>query len=273
MGWLTDQLLQVIHQVECGKAWPQQAIEGFIISLEKIPGASTVNGFRPITLFSLIFRTWGSIRSRECLRHLKPWIHATCAGNVPGRSTSSIWYGILQQIEEAQRWGFHTCGGVLDLVKAFDHLPRELILYLMVRLSIPWQVVGAWGRAAASMSRRFKIRQAVGPALKSCTGLAEGDAMSVVGMLVLNVLAHTWMAHRYPRVVTWSYVDNLELTGDNADDVADAMRGMDAFCSLCDILIDANKSYTWSVDAECERPGRTHTVLASAHQLYGDCPM
>lgn len=71
-------------------------------------------------------------------------------------------------------------------------------------------IVGAWARASVKMHRRFRIQQVVGPPIRAVAGFAEGDGMSVVGMLTLNLLTHEWMSRKHPGATTWSYVDNIE---------------------------------------------------------------
>ena len=99
-------------------------VTGFVVALEKNPGAETVNQYRPITVFSLCYRTWSSIRARQVLQHLQPLAPSTCTGNLPGKHAAHVWYGIMQEIELAQLNKGSLSGWVVDLVKAFNMLPR-----------------------------------------------------------------------------------------------------------------------------------------------------
>jgi hypothetical protein len=56
LHWPTEAkqaLLDILHKIEKGEPWPRQMVTGFVVALEKTPGAETVNQYRPITLFSL----------------------------------------------------------------------------------------------------------------------------------------------------------------------------------------------------------------------------
>ena len=57
----TQVLLDLLYAIECGKEWPSSLLVGLVHSLEKIPNASKISQYRPITLFSVIYRCWSSI--------------------------------------------------------------------------------------------------------------------------------------------------------------------------------------------------------------------
>eukprot|EP00435_Cladocopium_sp_Y103_P017246 s235_g4.t1 len=89
---LTAAILHILHQVECGKMqWPRQWLVGIVHSLEKHEQPAAVTGYRPITIFSLVYRTWASIRARELLTHLLPEVSSYSFGNIPHRCTTHMW--------------------------------------------------------------------------------------------------------------------------------------------------------------------------------------
>ena len=98
------------------------------------------------------------------------------------------------------------------------------------------------------MSRRFKLRNAVGPPLKSTTGYPEGCGLSCAAMLGINFLCHQWVTVNHPTLTLWSYVDNIEVTGPSAASVEEGMAGLREVCTLLDVQIDAEKSFAWSVN-------------------------
>ena len=75
----------------------------------------------------------------------------------------------------------------------------------MHHLRVAPQILRGWSSALVNLRRRFKIRNAIGPALASVTGFAEGDAMSVTAMLGANLICHAWFRIRYPSVHMWSF--------------------------------------------------------------------
>ena len=268
---LTMRLLQILELVEQGHDWPVQMLVGFVVALEKVPGAQKVGQYRPITIFALSYRTWGSIRAKQILQHLCDQAPVECTGNLPGRSAMQIWHGVQTEIEMAQHTGKPLSGTVIDLVKAFNLLPRVPILTLMQHFGVPSQIVVAWGKALTLMQRRFRLRNCIGPAIRSSTGFAEGDAMSVTAMLVTNLVCHKWMTLKHPSTTLWTYVDNIECTAPDASTTIDALKSLADFTKAMDVLIDDSKTYVWSVAASERATFRDQQMVIkhSARDLGG----
>ena len=255
---LTLSLLHILHQVEQTGIWPEQLLTGFVVALEKQPNSKYVQQFRPIAVFPTAYRNYTSIRARQILRFLNPHIPSTCAGNLPHRYAAQMWRTIMDQIELGMRQGSDLSGGVIDLVKAFNALPRIPIMHVMSKLQVPIPILRAWSSATICVRRRFKILNKVGPPEMSTTGYAEGCALSCVAMLGFNVLNHCWCALKAPKVQLWSYVDNIEILGEDSTQVIHGMHALTEFCQGMDVSIDVAKSYTWSIDAAARRDLRQH---------------
>eukprot|EP00435_Cladocopium_sp_Y103_P056616 s730_g19.t1 len=117
-----------------------------------------------------------------------------------------------------------------------------------VLLGIPTQILHSWATALQVMERRFHIRGATGPPLRSCSGLPEGCGLSVVGMLLINVIADKWLSVRVPSCALWSYVDNLEITGASASTVQQGYAELSHILDMLDVPIDEQKTIFWSTD-------------------------
>lgn len=268
---LTLRLLDILAKVEQKTPWPIQMVTGFVVALEKTPGAVKVGQFRPITIFSLAYRVWGSIRAKQILLHLSSFAPMTCTGNLPNRFAAQVWLGIQSEIELAQHSNKKLSGVVIDLVKAFNHSPRVPILTMMKLFGIPQPILHAWSSALTGMQRRFKLRNCVGPSVKSSAGFAEGDALSVTAMLMTNIICHKWMSIKHPAVHSWSYVDNIECTTTDADEAEASLTSLQNFTDTMDVLIDKDKIYFWSINPTDRRQLRQNalTVKHSARDLGG----
>ena len=250
---LTKELLQVLHRVEQGEPWPITWVTGFVFSLEKLPSATKVQRYRPITVFSLIYRNWGSIRARQCLRHLSTLAPQNCYGNLPHRSANQLWYYMQSSIERAYADQTDISGCLVDIVKAFNHLPRLPILRAAKHLGLPKPVILAWTSALTTLERRFSIRGSIGPALRSSTGLAEGCAMSVVGMAITNIMVNEWMRQQQPQIRVWSFVDNWELTASNAQETVAGFNDLKRITELLDLQLDPAKTVIWATGPQCRK--------------------
>lgn len=246
---LTQRILDMISAVEQGHAWPTQTMVGIVSSLAKIPNPQFVNHFRPITVLTLCYRVWSSIRARQALRCLAEIAPFSLMGNMPGKSPKLMWYHLQGLIEHAQATNQTIAGGVIDIVKCFNFLPRTPLLEIAAHVGLSEAILVPWKSALRQIQRRFSIRGGVSSPLGSSTGFPEGCPLSVVAMGVANLACEYWMKYRFPSVQTWSYVDNLETVCAEAEEAVTSLEKLGEFCQLLDLQIDHDKSFCWSNEA------------------------
>ena len=99
-------ILDIIKKVEeCPSTmWPPQLVQGHVVALEKVDGAPSFDGFRPITVLPLVYRVWSSIRCRQILRHLSQYADKECVGNLPGKHTAHVWWTIQEALDMGMTW-------------------------------------------------------------------------------------------------------------------------------------------------------------------------
>ena len=268
---ITCALIDMLENIEKGAPWPRSTVTGIVFSLEKVQGASRVNQYRPITVFSLIYRTWSSIRAKQSLQHLVSHAPSFCFGNLPKRSAVQVWLGIQSQIETCHFDNQPLSGAMIDIEKCFNHLPRLPLLTVCCRLGVPDGTIRAWTRALIQMERRFAIRGSISPPHRSSTGCAEGCALSVVGMLAINILTDTWVHARVPQARLWSYVDNLEITTHSVDKSIEALTQLELVLKALDLTVDQQKTFMWANSATDRKHLRTlrHQTMMWARDLGG----
>ena len=259
-----EDLVHLIQALEQGANWPTQAVTGLVSALAKVPSAQKTQQYRPICIFSMFYRAWGSIRAKQCLRHLMTMVPSTLMGNIPGRSPQKIWYHVQQLIEHSYCTSSEMAGSVIDIVKCFNALPRWPLLQIARLLGIPESVMTPWENALRQMRRRFQVRSCVGQAIPSSTGFPEGCALSVVSMAICNITMELWMFYRFPSVRLWSFVDNIESTANSTELAIQSLQGLLDFCSLMDLTIDQGKTYLWSTTTE----GRKSIVDSQLHRRF-----
>ena len=246
---LHAQILQLLHIAETTGQWPKQLLQGAVHSLEKTPGAETVNEYRPITIMPLVYRIYTSIRSREILHHLKQHVPPTLLGNIPGRQATSLWWTMQHRIELALQSSEPLTGATSDVVKAFNHLPREVTFQVALRMGVHPNVVRAWASSAAHLQRHFVVKNSPSAQVSSTTGFVEGCGLSVVAMVLINTLLHAYLQHKHPEVTFTTYVDNFELQSRQVSETTQALQSLEGFCKLLDIQLDKKKTYRWAVTA------------------------
>ena len=132
---LVKQVLDLLDRVEGGEPWPQQTCFGVVEALAKVDGAHEVSTFRPIVVLSLLYRTWGSIRSRQLLARLTPHLPDGQIGFVPGQEAMNIWALGTAMVDLSCQGGVALCGLSSVLVRAFNCIPRTRATALVGILS------------------------------------------------------------------------------------------------------------------------------------------
>lgn len=245
-----DALLSIINHAECTGQWPHQILQGSVHSLQKTSTASTVGEYRPITILSTVYRCWGTIRGRQLLHHLSQFAPEFLHGSVAGKAAVSMWYQIQGRVECSQMDGVMCAGAILDVVKAFNCLPRWPLIRTAIAMGVHKRIIKPWMGFITLLERRFVVRQAYGPGLTSSTGFAEGCPLSVGAMLLCNLVLHRYFTLACPSVHLWSYVDNWELIAEQLEDLVEAIDTIARFASLVDIQIDQAKSLVWATEGE-----------------------
>ena len=197
----------------------------------KEPDAQWVNAFRPITVLSLPYRCWASLRCRQLIRWITATAPDTLIGNRPGKSTADLWFTIQAQIEEQHYNGGALSGVLTDIVKCYNMIPRLPTLVVLFR---------AGSTPPITLNRRSTCTSA-DPA-----GFPEGCSLSVCSMLLLNVACTYYIEHASLQATYWSYVDNLEATGPTGESAKSSLGAMQKVCHQLDLALDDKKTFLWS---------------------------
>ena len=170
------QLVSLLNEVELGsRDWPDQVMQGFVCSLLRPNNKLGADGYRLIVLFSLVYRTWASIRSRRLCSWIGELTQHDACGFLLKYEAMELWYAL----QSACQGGLDLCGYSTDLVKAFNNLPRAPILQIARRLGAPARVVDPW--FLQRVRRRFKIRDHSSQAITGSSSFAEGCPLSSAG--------------------------------------------------------------------------------------------
>ena len=247
---LQQTVVGVVNAIETGSmSWPDTALQGLITSLEKHDKAKGAGDFRPICVLSQIYRTWGSIRSKQILQFLDEQAPDHLIGNRPNKSTKHIWYALAQEIEIAHATGRQMGGVITDVVKCFNNIPRPIIAFIARHLTLPGPLVRCWHQALDKLARRFVIQGCCSEPVFSTNGYPEGDGMSVVAMCLLNFGLHAWVEQGLLATQVWSYVDNWELVTTNIRELPTAVERLQSFADQAGLQLDQRKTFAWALSS------------------------
>ena len=255
-------ILNMYSRAETDGCWPEQVMAGAVSSLAKTPEASSVNEYRPITIFGFAYRCWASLQARHLLDFASTWVDEGVFGNRKGYQAGHLWRTIVQEIETAYTSNLPLSGLTADIEKAYNCLPRWPVFCAARFAGTPVSVLYGWGGAVTQMCRHFKVRDSYSEGFQTSTGLAEGCALSCYGMLLLDHCFHRWVTTQSspPVVQGFSYVDNWDLLTWDPDWAIRQLEIVLSFAKMTDLTVDRRKTYGWSTSASVRRAFREANI-------------
>lgn len=218
-----------------------------------------INDGRPITILGYIARTTSKMISDQILQEWSNRWPPAISGGLPRRSARDLSILQLSQIEESKisrtAWG----GWTMDLVKAFNLIPRRVIRYLFLRLGVPSAACNFWFLSLSRMTRALQSGKSLGEAHGATTGLPEGDSMSVVGMLALSYLYYQRI--RTPKLHPYTYADNWSFMSMDQRDCMQAMIKIFNLVHSLKMRIDFTKSWCWATTKQFQEFWKSTSVL------------
>ena len=232
-----NSLAAIFGWIESNRRWPTVLAQWFIILLRKSEADTpSWSDLRPITVASSLYRLWARIRARRILAVLRERGTGMVRVNLP---TTTIWGFVSDFLDFHDHLGdeSHPSGIVLDIVKAFNTLNRAILR----------EFIDAWIHGLDQMTRRVSIQGNHFGACTGCTGVPEGDPLSVVAMWSFSRLfACVVHAHSTPVLTTpVTYADNWEVLSGSCREVI----ALYPVLATCRLPIAPKKCWAWALRA------------------------
>ena len=228
-----------------------QSNTGFIKSLDKCKGDGWVDSYRPITVYSLLYRAWSTHRAKCALKSLGEIMPSSVRGGIPARQAKSVWFEVAQLVELAQTTNTNMYGLAIDICRAFNSIPRLPIWAALTKMNFPTSILRAWGAFISSQCRHFTVRRSVGAPIQSTVGFPEGCAMSVFAMSILDWTLDLWIsASMVSPCQLYAYVDDWQWIFSAVEQYPRLWSSLESFTSAWQLEIDLKKSFAWALDGE-----------------------
>lgn len=256
-------LLGLYEHLEQGQPWPTQLVQGFVNCLDKQRGDGGVDSYRPIVIYPLATRLWSTIRAKQALLSIGPFLPGGLHGGVPKKQAKSIWFQLAQRLESAHFLGESLLGVAVDIQRAFNNLPREPIFCAAVQLGLPRHLLVPWASFLAQQSRRFKLRGVVGSSIPSTSGFPEGCAWSVFAMAIADWMLTRWLECQLASPhEALTFVDDWRIIFLDPNIFDEVWQVLLRFVSSLHLTLDLAKSYCWSAQA-ADRKKLLHRPVCS----------
>ena len=223
--------------------FPAHLAQARVSTLAKKDDPASMADGRPITVFACTYRLWASLVAKQILSSWSTWLPEAVAGCVPHRSVQDISYFLQAEIEAALCSGEPKGGFSLDIIKAFNNVPRAPVIALLQHLGVPQSVACLWQDFLGKAQRCAEFLGGLGSPFGATTGVPEGDPMSVVAMVSLCWLASQVAVPAHSDLRT--YVDNFSWLSSNVEGLAACLSKAQSFCHALRLPIDWTKSYSW----------------------------
>eukprot|EP00435_Cladocopium_sp_Y103_P026104 s1941_g6.t1 len=243
----------IFAEAERTGEWPLQLLNGRVVCLAKTSAPQGVMDYRPITILGHVYRLWGSHFARLGIRALEQVLPDTLYGSRPCRFAGQVWSQLLWAVEDSITQGVDLTGIFADIQKAFNCIPRLVVFEAAALLGFPMSLLTAWAGALSQLGRRFQLGPNLTSAVYSVTGMPEGDGLSCLGMVIVDILFHEWHRQFFPLCQPVSYVDDWTLLTTCPARMHQMFACLQSFTEALDLHLDMKKTCTWSVTAAGRR--------------------
>ena len=262
-GWCAEDLqilpfsaVEHLCQI-CQRLW----LDGFspcymqarTILLAKIENVRHMGHCRPITILGQLYRLAMKVISDQILADWANKLPTDISGGIPGRGSRLLMYRQQSRIEEAIVSGPSVGGFVLDLVKAFNCIPRRPLAYMLRNMGVPILVVKFWMKSLHHLTRLPQVGKHLGTCVKSTTGVPEGDALSVCGMICVAYHYHQYLTTFLNHVKVGIYADNWGWLTICQKQNFLALQMTLRFVHSIRMSIDFDKSWAWATSRDFKK--------------------
>ena len=210
-----DMLAALFNRFTIQGEWPKDLLLASVALLAKVSFPETAKDGRPITILATVYRLYAKIMAQKMLKSMLGHLPKTLLGSVPHCSTSDAAWELQARFEESMYQSEEgsaatgIAGVSLDLSKAYNTIPRQLVAMLARRCGWPEALVKSYMNFLNGLTRFFKIHQGLHQPTTSNTGVPEGDPIAVPVMIMVTWGVTNTMAESGGDLV--SYVDNWTL--------------------------------------------------------------
>ena len=243
---------------------PSHLMQGRTVLLAKNSEPKSMHDGRPITILSVLYRLASKIVFDQVIQTWMIFLPNAISGGIPGRGARDHALNQILQVEKAIIGKSGLCGSCIDLVKAFNLIPRRPTAIILNNLGIPQNILAFWTNSLARMRRVPQAFDCIGHCMESTTGLPEGDSWSVLGMLGISTFWYFKLLN--PCLKPHSYADNWSWLTKNQKQNILAWQKTLNFVSSLRMVVDTNKSWVWATTKDLKNSSSDISLLSPSGQ-------
>ena len=122
-------MADLLREVERLGTWLARLAEGYTALVPK-EGPPVPQNTRPLTLLSMAYRLWASVRLVDAIAWQESWAHPVAFGFRPARGALDGAAVTQVLLELCCLRGWAVAGTSIDYIKCFDLIPQAVVLAL-----------------------------------------------------------------------------------------------------------------------------------------------
>jgi hypothetical protein len=261
---LLEPLAWLFNAIEAGAPWPDTLLYAIIAMLAKKGQDPLLAGplkQRPVSVASVLYRAYSSLRYRHLCPWMASWIHENFRGGVPGGDCKDLTIEMGLDIESAAADGEALWGLNEDIKKYYDTMVRQIIFSAAQKLGAPSAFMDSQLRFYAGLQRAFKYGRSIGPFFLAMVSVLQGCALSQIWANI-DGSCWAWAVEAKASVTLGGFIDDKSLRSRRHNDVQKGADASTEYHRLSGQDVEPTKSRAW-----CTR--RTERAAAPRISLAG----
>ena len=239
---------QIVHSFWESETAPEEWEHCLLSILAKKGDLSSAGNYRGIMMLEVGSKIVAIVLDVRLTPICESLDHETQCGFRPGRGTADASFTLKQVLRKRREHGLESWVLLLDLVKAFDRVPRELLWQVLLRLGVPPKLVRLLMALHDQVHVGFDVN-GVTRTLMSVIGVKQGDLLGPKLFTFFKAaVSESWKATSDYELATFRsrpdfvLTGRLHTTGGTSDEfsVADSEYADDTgevFCSRADAQV------------------------------------
>ena len=251
------------------KLWPIglscDMMQARTILLSKVDKPESINHGRPITILCTLYRLAAKVVFDQVVNQWAKVLPHQISGGLPCRSVRDLSLMQTSHIEESLSQNIEICGTSMDLIKAFNLVPRRPATMLLSHLGLSSSLLAFWITCLSRMTRLPFAFNQLGAPIPSTTGVPEGDAWSVLCMLSISTMFFFRVRTAY--TTPFAYADNWAwITRSIREQMQSWIRTLNMILSMR-MAIDPHKSWVWGTSKKIRLENQHIALLFPAEDF------
>ena len=181
--------------------------------LPKKGDLSEAGNHRGIMLLEIAYKIAANILKKRMIPIEESLDHETQCGFRPGRGCTDAVFTVKSALRKRREHGLETWVIFLDLVKAFDRVPRAMLWMVLRKFGVPEKIVSLLIRLHENVNVKFEV-QGVTSNIKSNIGVKQGDILGpVLFNFYIAAIMITWRKVFQGPTCTFRSKEDFEMTG------------------------------------------------------------